>query len=229
MSQAPHSPDHPLASNDRIVVSGEVNFTIMYAAHDAFARDLRRLAGAIADGRAWTPGTAATWAMFRSQLEIHHRAEDAALWPQLREAVAAPEDLAVLDAMDAEHALLDPAVDAVGAAFAAVDEAGLAESIQRLSTGLAAHMRHEETAALPLVEQRLGPAGWAVFTSHIRNTQGLRGGAVFFPWLLDAAPAATRDRVLHLVPPPVRLLYRYIWAPRYQRAQHSLLGPKPTD
>ena len=98
------------------------------------------------------------------------------------------------------------------------------ESIEQLSAGLATHMRHEESAALPLVEAHLDTAGWAAFTRHIRRTQGLRGGAVFFPWLLDDAPTTTRDPVLNLLPPPVRLLYRRVWAPRYQRARQSLRG-----
>jgi pimeloyl-ACP methyl ester carboxylesterase len=61
---------------DRVVVAGKVNFTIMYAAHDAFTRDLRRLRNACTTGRAITPHTAATWARFKTQLQIHHRAED---------------------------------------------------------------------------------------------------------------------------------------------------------
>jgi hypothetical protein len=208
----------------RIVLAGEVNFTIMYAAHDAFTRDLRRLMDACATGRAGTPDTAATWRRFKAQLLMHHRSEDIALWPGLRDAVSAPDALAVLDAMEAEHAGIDPALDAVDVAFAAADQAGMAESVERLSAGLAAHMRHEENEALPLVEQHLGRVGWAVFTTHIRESQGLRGGAVFFPWLLDGASASTRDRVLNLIPPPVRVLYRTVWAPRYQRAQLALRG-----
>jgi hemerythrin-like domain-containing protein len=210
---------------DRVVLAGKVNFTIMYAAHDAFTRDLRRLTNACTTGRAFTPDTAATWARFKTQLQIHHRAEDVALWPQLRDAVSAPEALMVLEAMQAEHARLDPVLDAVDAAFAADHQAGLAESIEQLSAGLATHMRHEENAALPLVEAHIGTTGWAAFTRHIRRTQGLRGGAVFFPWLLDDAPTTTRDRVLNLLPPPVRLLCRRVWAPRYRRAQLSLRGP----
>jgi hypothetical protein len=227
----------------RTALAGEVNFTIMYAAHDAFTRDLRRLTDACVTGRAWTPDAAATWRRFKAQLRMHHRSEDIALWPSLRNVVSAPDSLAVLDAMEAEHARIDPAIGAIDAALAAgdpafaagdpalaaadpalanADPAGMAESVERLSAGLAAHMRHEETEALPLVEQHLGRVGWAVFTTHIRESQGLRGGAEFFPWLLDGAPASSRDRVMDLVPPPVRVLYRTLWAPRYQRAQLAL-------
>jgi hypothetical protein len=135
----------------------------------------------------------------------------------MRDAVSAPEAFVVLEAIQAEHARLDPALDAVDAAIAADHQAGLAESIGRLSAGLASHMRHEENAALPLVEAHLGTAGWAAFTQHIRRTQGLRGGAVFFPWLLDDAPTTTRDRVLNLLPPPARR-----WAASWSTAPGSV-------
>ena len=79
-------------------------------------------------------------------------------------------------------------------------------------------MRHEENAALPMIARRLGPAGWAAFTGTFRETQGIRGAATYFPWLLDGAPADVASRVLSLLPPPARLLYRLVWAPRYRRS-----------
>jgi hypothetical protein len=166
--------------------------------------------------------------MFKTQLQIHHRAEDVALWPQLRDTVHTRDALAVLDEMQAEHAHIDPAVDAVDAGFAARDESALFRALERLTASLATHTRHEENAALPLVEQHLGPAGWAVFTGHIRRIQGLRGGAEFFPWLLEDAPESSHDRVLQLVPPPVRLIYRLVWKPRYQRRLCALRRSEAT-
>ena len=46
--------------------------------------------------------------MLKKQLHIHHTAEDRSLWPPLREKVTRPEQVAVLDAMQAEHARNDP-------------------------------------------------------------------------------------------------------------------------
>ncbi len=59
--------------------------------------------------------------------------------------------------------------------------------------------------------------GWAAFTTTIRKTQGLRGGAEFLPWLLDGASEGTQANVLGMLPPPVRFLYHWIWAPKYYR------------
>jgi hypothetical protein len=50
---------------DRIDLAGKVDFTIMYAAHDAFTRDLRLLGNVCGTWLAWMPGTAATWSRSR--------------------------------------------------------------------------------------------------------------------------------------------------------------------
>jgi len=204
-------------TGSRTPVIGDVDFTMMYAAHDAFARDLARMTEAAEHG-AITPSVRAGWATFARQLHIHHTAEDAALWPPLRAKVATADELAVLEQMELEHAQLEPLLERIDAALSASDVARLVEPVQALRTGLAAHMRHEEHAALPLVAKHLGADGWRAFGQHFRTTQGLRGAAEYFPWLLDEAPATTQARLLRILPPPARFLYRRVWKPRYQRA-----------
>jgi hypothetical protein len=203
-------------TGSRTPIIGDVDFTMMYVAHDAFARDLRRMVSAV-EGSAVTPSARAGWAMFAYQLHVHHTAEDEALWPPLRAKVATADELAVLEEMEIEHAQLEPLLERIDIALADHDGPSLLEPVQALSAGLAAHMEHEETAALPLVAERLGVSGWREFGAHFRKTQGLRAAADFFPWLLDEAPAASRARVLRILPPPARLLYRAVWKPRYQR------------
>ena len=197
-----------------------VDFTMMYVAHDAFSRDLRRLSAACERGDETAPSVLAGWEMFKKQLSIHHTAEDVALWPALREKVTFPEEFAVLDEMEIEHAQLEPLLERLDKALAAHDTANALETTRVLTDALTGHMRHEESQALPLVEARLGERGWQAFGRHFRKTQGLSGGAEFFPWLLDSAPDATRARVLSMFPAPVRFLYRSVWAPRYQRTMH---------
>jgi iron-sulfur cluster repair protein YtfE (RIC family) len=198
-------------------LQGTVDFTFMYAAHDAFHRDLRRLAAAVEAGRTAEPAVRVGWATFKNQVHVHHTAEDTSLWPQLRRKVIRPGDVAVLDAMEAEHARIDPLLSQVDASLAATGLAGLAENASALTAGLAAHMEHEEDQALPLVEAHLGPGGWAAFRKAVGKSQGLRGGAEFFPWMLDGAPADTSKRLLGMLPPPARLLYRAVWRPGYAR------------
>jgi iron-sulfur cluster repair protein YtfE (RIC family) len=198
-------------------LQGTVDFPLMYAAHDAFRRDLRCLASAVEAGQTAEAASRAGWATFKNQLRVHHAAEDTSLWPPLRQKVTRPEDVAVLDAMEAEHARLGPLLSQVDASLAAPDHAGLTENAGALAETLAAHMQHEENQALPLGEAHLGPDGWAAFRKATGKIQGLRGGAEFFPWTLDGAPAGTSRRVLGMLPPPARLLYRAVWRPGYAR------------
>lgn len=198
-------------------VQGKVDFTLMYAAHDAFHRDLRCLTAAVQAGRTADPAVHAGWATFKNQLQVHHTAEDTSLWPPLRKKVTRPDQVEVLDAMEAEHARIDPLLSQVDGSLADVGHAGVADHAAALAETLAAHMKHEEDQALPLVETYLGPAGWAAFRKATGKIQGLRGGAEFFPWMLDGASADTSKRVLSMLPPPARLLYRAVWRPRYAR------------
>jgi len=197
--------------------AGPVDFTMMLAGHAAFARDLQRLQLAAERGEGRTAGTRARWDMFTKQLHTHHQAEDAALWPALRDKALAPDEVAVIDQMETEHAQIDPRTERVDDALALGDQAGLVASVRTLATSLTAHMRHEENEALPLVETYLGPAGWATFVAAIRKEQGLRSASEFLPWLLDGAPQEVEAKVLKLLPPPARFIYRRRWAPRYQR------------
>jgi hemerythrin-like domain-containing protein len=200
----------------RRVLDGEVDFTMMYAAHDAFARHLDWIAEALERDARVHQNTAERWTLFAHQLHVHHTAEDESLWPMLRSAIAGPDELAVLDAMESEHGQLDPQVARIDAQIAAGLATDAAGSVRELAGGLARHMRHEENDALPLIDSYLGRPGWAEFAKRIRSTQGVSGAAVYLPWLLDGATADVSKRVLGILPPPARLLYRGVWRRRYR-------------
>jgi iron-sulfur cluster repair protein YtfE (RIC family) len=202
----------------RAAHAGEVDFTMMYVAHDAFNRDLARLVTAARAGTGFSPAAVATWQLFSGQLHTHHTAEDTALWPRLRDAVESEEERELLDEMEAEHGDLDPRLERIEAAFADRVAYRLVLELEGLAAGLAAHMRHEEDAALPLVERRIGAAGWRAFSLEIRDRNGgIKGGALYLPWVLDGATDDVKKRVLKVLPPPARLLYRG-WERRYRNA-----------
>ncbi len=211
------SADQNLQSSRHTRPAGEVDFTFMYAAHDAFRRDMRRLVAAADAGHSADPAVRAGWATFQNQLHLHHTAEDKWLWPAVRAEVTRPDEMSVLDAMEAEHLHLEPLLSQVDAALAASDLAGLAEGASALATALTAHVEHEEHYALPLVEAHLGAQGWAAFGRAAGKSAGLKGAAELFPWMLDGAPPVTSKRLLNMLPPPARLLYRALWLPRYAR------------
>ncbi|HEY3087894.1 MAG TPA: hemerythrin domain-containing protein [Jatrophihabitantaceae bacterium] len=207
----------------RATQGGRVDFTMMYVAHDAFNRDLARLVRAAADGRTSSAAAKATWDMFDRQLHTHHSTEDTSLWPRVRKAATDADEIAILDAMEHEHQLLDPLIERVDASLRHGNDVSLVGELGELASTLAAHMRHEEDAALPLVERRIGKPGWDDFGKDIRRAQGgVRAGAQYLPWVLDNVAEPARNTVLSVLPPPARLLYRKIWEPNYRRSVHLL-------
>lgn len=210
-------PDSNRVWADRARLQGTVDFSMMFAAHDAFSRDLDRLLQARDEDRLLTPPAIAVWRRFRRFLHDHHTAEDDALWPPLRKRLSDTADIAIMDAMEAEHATIEPLFDRIATGLGDGDRSTAAAGLQELAANLNAHMRHEERAALPLVETHLGPAGWAAFARAARKTAGLRGAPAYLTWLLDDAPATTKGVVLGQLPLPARLIYRNVWEPRYRR------------
>lgn len=206
------------AWNRRAALAGEVDFTMMYIAHDAFNRDIARLIAAADAGMGLSAAALTTWRGFARQLHIHHAAEDKALWPPLAAAVSDPAEIRILEEMETEHASLDPRVDQIQAAIVAGDAVAMVSELKTLGQGLAAHMIHEETEALPLVERRLGKAGWDTFTLEIRQQQGIKGAAEYLPWVLEGAGDQIQATMMQMLPPPVRLFYRRMWEPRYRKA-----------
>jgi iron-sulfur cluster repair protein YtfE (RIC family) len=171
-------------------------WTIMYALHDAFRRDLETMLAP----NAGPAVVRARWANFRDQLEFHHTAEDEVMWPPVRARLAGdPDGLALMDAMEAEHRLIDPLLAAVDDALG--DEAGqarLADALARMGTVLASHLAHEETDALPLITRVMTTAGVASIFKGFATIGGLRSGikrgAVMFPGPCPGQASRPRPR-----------------------------------
>jgi hypothetical protein len=201
--------------------AGLIDFTLMYCTHDAFRRDLARLVDAADRGQGADPRVRAGWANFKRQLDVHHSVEDAALWPRLLAAVAGrPRDIALVKDMEAEHAGLERLLAAVDAALDGGSDGGSSELPERardLVLGLGGHMQHEETNALPLIQEVLTPLDWKAFRSAMARRQGPSGAAAYVPWILDAASADERHRFLAAMPGPVAVVNRALWEPRYRR------------
>jgi hypothetical protein len=200
-----------------VAQQGVIDFREMYAVHDAFRRDLGKFATAATAGKALSPQVQAGWANFKIQLGIHHSVEDAWLWPRLARKLAdRPAELVLLAEMEGEHARIDPLLAAVDAALPG-QGANLITHVQELSAILGYHLRHEEDSALPLIQSVLTPAEWKGFRSAMTKAQGIKGAAVFIPWLIDGLPLAEQHNSVANMPVPARLLNRLVWAPRYRQ------------
>ena len=67
-----------------VVEQDRIDFTMMYATHHAFRRDLDRLISAAAKGEGGTSSVRGGWENFKAQLLLHHSVEDTDLWPAVR-------------------------------------------------------------------------------------------------------------------------------------------------
>src|SRR5215211_5238530 len=100
---------------------GPVDIAPMYLMHRAFRRDLAAFAEVVptvevADRARWGR-IARRFEFFGMVLHKHHHGEDIAMWPLLAERGADP---AVLHALEAEHAGIDPLLAAADADLAAL-------------------------------------------------------------------------------------------------------------
>jgi iron-sulfur cluster repair protein YtfE (RIC family) len=215
--------------------TSHLDLTLMVAFHDAFRRDLAHLAHATSRHRAQLDepnrrtAVQAGWELFKTELHIHHTAEDADLWPRMRTHLAdRPDELALLQAMQDEHARIDPLLAGVDGALADHDggHQRLGDTVDALAGELHGHLRHEERDALPLIDQSLTQAEWQAFGNDQRRRIGLRGAAQLFPWLLDEASPEQVKAVLAGLPPPLRVVYRRIWQPRYGHHDHWELSTR---
>jgi Hemerythrin HHE cation binding domain len=163
------------------------------------------------------PWGRAGWENFKAQLLLHHSVEDTDLWPRVRRAAAGqPAGLALLEEMAAEHAQIDPLLAAVDGALAG-SASNLAAHAAGLASALEWHLKHEEDAALPLIQSVCTPADWRAFAGAMRRRQGVRGAAIYVPWILDGTAPDQQRRFLAALPAPVRLISRLLWEPRYRR------------
>jgi Hemerythrin HHE cation binding domain len=198
----------------------KLDMSMMLAMHDALRRDLERL-GRIAarpgDDPARLLQTAAGWELFKTFLLTHHTSEDDVLWPALRTAVAGhPDQLALTDALEEEHSVIDPLFAAIDAAGADPDHGherfgGL---VGELITKLSAHLTHEENDGLPLIDAVLPEEDWQRFG----NTNGQRNRPFiekYLPWLLTEASPQARDAIIGTLPPQVIAPFRKRWEPEY--------------
>ena len=194
------------------VAEGPLDLNGMYMAHHAFRRDLARFAVAarqtpLEDADVWR-ALAVRWEQFGAILHHHHTTEDDVLWPQLLEIVDA-EGRATLEAMEAEHDLIDPLLASCAAGFAAMGQAPDAGTRDRLADTAATardtlsdHMRHEETEALPLVQSLLSAEGWERVEKAAGEGKSASDLRFLVPWVADGLSPAQLEAAFRSVGQP---------------------------
>ena len=198
------------------VAEGPLDLNGMYMAHHAFRRDLARFALAarqtpLEDADVWR-ALAARWGQFAGILHHHHTTEDDVLWPQLLE-IADAEGRATLEAMEAEHQQIDPLLAGCAAGFAAMAQApdgatrdALVHTAETARDTLSDHMRHEETAALPLVQALLPKAGWDRVEKAAGEGKGVKELVFLVPGVADGLTPAQLETAFRSVGKPFKWL-----------------------
>jgi hypothetical protein len=185
---------------------GPVDMQIMYVMHHAFRRDLAKFAAAAqhtpAEDRVTWRLLASRWTVFAEVLHLHHSGEDAGLWPWLLEHGTAV-DRSTLEAMEAEHAEIDPLLASCAEGFErleghADDDARAALAVRLVATrdSLARHLEHEETDAMAILQRLMTPEDWTAvdeefFKSHLTP----RLVTALVPWAAYGLPREILSRV----------------------------------
>jgi hypothetical protein len=197
-----------------------LDMSMMLAMHGALRRELvqvARIAGQRDDNPATLLHAALGWELFKKFLLVHHQSEDDALWPTLRANVAGrPDRVALVDALEAEHAVIEPLLTAIDGAAADPDYGyqRFGDIVDELATKLTAHLVHEESDGLPLIDASLTEREWQHFAQV--HAERIRGDApMYMPWLLSEASPQILDAVLGKFPPPLLTAYREEWGPNY--------------
>ena len=214
------------------VANGPLDHTGMYVMHHAFRRDLAAFASSVratplGDTDTWA-ALARRWARFATTLHHHHTAEDELYWPVLLTAVEArgsDADRAEVRAMSEEHGDIDPLVTAVGDGFSAVVDHPCEEHRNALDIRLAglrevlgAHLRHEETVVLPLVQRVMTEDELAGVEAAIGRSYPTREVPFIVGWALEGLPDDARAAMFALAGAPYKVLHALVRR-RFARAE----------
>ncbi|HEY2577024.1 MAG TPA: hemerythrin domain-containing protein, partial [Streptosporangiaceae bacterium] len=202
-----------MASPEIIARTGQCDWMLMTAIHDALRRDLDQLLQTTASRAA----ARTRWRVFSGQLRFHLATEETVMWRPARARLAGdPDGLALLDAMEDEHRLISLLQAVTDDAFIMdADPSRPRQLLTRLRTRLTSHLAHEETDALPLISQIMTRRELTAIDRAVRGGTGARHPAGTVPWALAGATPAVCQQVCSQLPIPARLLYRALWLPRY--------------
>ncbi len=206
--------------------------TGMYVMHHGFRRDLERFRAAVeltpvSEAEVWA-ALQRRWDRMAEVLHHHHSVEDEALWPVLRRHAHASgnaDDLTILEDMEAEHGVIDPALVAVRTAFAQMGAHPCVDHRNALEIRVAAareslheHLAHEEGQALPMLQRTLSVEENDEFEKAAAKGYPLSIVPFVLCWVMDGLPDQARERLLAATPPGYGLLHRLL-RPRYLKGE----------
>lgn len=206
--------------------------------HVVMLRDLRRLTALADDVAAGATRLDARRAralqrwIGRSMTSIHHHhaAEDEVLWPVIEGSAGSAVDLTELTD---DHSVLDPRMDRIRAAAAALASAPTSEdAATALAVGLAdlrdlleEHIADEERTVFPVMEEHVSTTDW----DRVKVEVGKRDSDLPFvlPRIADAATPEQLATLLREAGPVFRVLLALL-QPGYRRFERTVFGATTT-
>lgn len=208
----------------------------MYMAHRMFRREFRLLPQLVRDVDPGDGRRAAVVADHAAKISAilhgHHEAEDTIVWPRLLER-GGDRSAAIVPTMRQQHEGLDEALDAVDDGFrtwrsAALGGQNLAADIEVLVSRLIEHMALEEKEVLPLAEEHITAAEWALFGEHAMRSIPKKDLPLGFGLVMYEGDPEVIKEVLSHAPLAARLLMPLI-GPRlfasHSRRVHGTATP----
>lgn len=196
----------------------------MLIVHRVFRREFAALPEAIRcvpeGDHARTATVAGHADLILTGLHLHHEAEDEILWPLI--ASRAPTGSDLTERMEAQHTELASLIGRIEqllptwARFARNPEP-LAQLFESLQLILLAHLAEEEAEILPLITAHVTAAEWAKVGAHARRHANISQLPLMFGLALEECDTDERALLLHVLPPPARLLTRPLIEPLYRR------------
>ncbi|NRQ40509.1 hemerythrin domain-containing protein [Nonomuraea sp. NN258] len=237
MTAVTRTPAQLLLPGQAAAPPGPVDLVAMYVMHHAFRRDLNAFAAAVertpVHDRATWRALDVRWGRFSAILHHHHSGEDAGLWPLLLSRADAAGDRAgreTLEAMEAEHAEIDPLLESCATGFRRLAAApdpdardALEVRVRAVRERLARHLEHEERDALVLVQRHLTHADWErLEKEHFKGKHGPRELAFAASWAVHGLPRASLRRVIDsMAGRPLELVWRLLWRRPFERRERA--------
>jgi hypothetical protein len=97
-----------------------------------------------------------------------------------------------------------------------------------LVTSLTAHLAHEESDGLALIDTFLTPEEWQNF-ARVHGGRLIDDASTYIPWLLDQADLGAVESFLGNIPPPLAVGYREQWAKDYAALELWDASINPTN
>lgn len=167
--------------------------------------------------------------LLSTALHAHHEGEDERLWEPLAE--RAPSCAVHVERMKAQHAemlvqltALDQALPAWRRSAKATDAAAVLAALDGVNAALDAHLPDEETNIVPVMETVITQDEVEWFSQHGRKSTPKGQTWNSLGLILESQPDGGDAWMRKNLPGPVRLIWRWVGKPKYEKHRAALWG-----